>query len=124
MIYLDTHVVIWMYQKDQQKFTPTGYSLIEKEELVISPMVELEIEYLFEIKKITERSAVIIDYMRRQIGLTISDTPFSEVSKRAALLKWTRDPFDRLITAQADLQTASLLTKDGTIHTHYPKAVW
>lgn len=124
MIYLDTHVVIWMYQKDQHKFTPTGYSLIEKEDLVISPMVELEIEYLFEIKKITERSAVIIDYMRRQIGLTISDTPFSKVAKRAALLKWTRDPFDRLITAQADIHAASLLTKDGSIHTHYPKAVW
>ncbi|MCF7950382.1 MAG: hypothetical protein K9L57_01970 [Spirochaetaceae bacterium] len=38
--------------------------------------------------------------------------------------KWTRDPFDRLITAQADIQAASLLTKDGTIRTHYPKAVW
>lgn len=124
MIYLDTHVVIWMYQKDQQRFTTTGHSLIEQEYLVISPMVELEIEYLFEIKKITERSSVIIDYMRKQIGLNISDTPFSEVAKRAALLKWTRDPFDRIITAQADIQEASLLTKDGSIHTHYPKAVW
>lgn len=124
MIYLDTHVVIWMYEKDQQRFTPIGHSLIEKEDLVISPMVELEIEYLFGIKKITERSAVIIDYMRKHIGLNISDAPFSEVVKRAALLKWTRDPFDRLITAQADIQEATLLTKDGTIHTHYPKAVW
>ncbi|HKK65169.1 MAG TPA: PIN domain-containing protein [Clostridia bacterium] len=124
MIYLDTHVVIWMYQKDQQRFTQRGYSLIETEDLVISPMVQLEIEYLFEIKKITERSSVIIDYMRKQIGLHISDTHFSEVVQRAELLKWTRDPFDRLITAQADLQQASLLTKDGTIHTHYPGAVW
>ena len=99
MIYLDTHVVI-------------------------SPTVELEIEYLFEIKKITERSAVIIDYMRKQIGLHISEAPFAEVVKRASLLKWTRDPFDRLITAQADIQETSLLTKDTTIHTHYPKAVW
>lgn len=124
MIYLDTHVVIWVYEKAQQRFTPTGHSLIETEDLIISPMVELEIEYLFEIQKITERSAVIIDYLRKQIGLTTSDAPFSEIVKRAALFKWTRDPFDRLITAQADIQEASLLTKDGTIHTHYPKAVW
>jgi PIN domain nuclease of toxin-antitoxin system len=124
VIYLDTHVVIWMYQKEQQRFTPTGYSLIEKEDLLISPMVELEIEYLFEIKKIAEKSAVIIDYLRKQIGLTVSEAPFSEVVKRAALFKWTRDPFDRLITAQADIQAASLLTKDGSIHTHYPNAVW
>lgn len=124
MIYLDTHVVIWMYQKDQQRFTQRGYSLIETEDLVISPMVQLEIEYLFEIKKIAERSSVIIDYMRKQIGLHISDTPFSEVVERAELLKWTRDPFDRLIAAQADLQQVALLTKDGTIHTYYPRAVW
>jgi len=63
LIYLDTHVVIWMYQED----------------LVFSPMVELEIEYLFEIKKITERSLVIIDYMKKHIGLNISDTPFPKL---------------------------------------------
>jgi len=63
LIYLDTHVVIWMYQED----------------LVFSPMVELEIEYLFEIKKITERSLVIIDYMKKHIGLNISDTLFPKL---------------------------------------------
>jgi len=102
VIYLDTHVVIWIYQKEELRFTSTGRSLVENEELIISPMVELEVEYLFEIKKITERSAVIIDYLRRQIGLKTSDTPFLEDVKQAA----------------------PLLTKDGNIHTHYPEAVW
>ena len=39
-------------------------------------------------------------------------------------MKWTRDPFDRLITAQAALDDSPLLTKDDTIHTYYPEAVW
>ena len=39
-------------------------------------------------------------------------------------MKWTRDPFDRLITAQAAVDDSPLLTKDDTIHTYYPKAVW
>jgi PIN domain nuclease of toxin-antitoxin system len=39
-------------------------------------------------------------------------------------MKWTRDPFDRLITAQAALGESTLLTKDDTIRTNYANAVW
>ena len=37
---------------------------------------------------------------------------------------WTRDPFDRIITAQADLEKATLITKDATIRAHYSRAMW
>jgi len=37
---------------------------------------------------------------------------------------WTRDPFDRLIVSQARLADVPLLTRDRTIHTHYPRAIW
>ena len=39
-------------------------------------------------------------------------------------VKWTRDPFDRIITAQAELCGAKLLTKDRTIHNYYVNAAW
>ena len=57
MIYLDTYVVVWLYQKNQSKFSPEVITLIDKEELLISPMVELELEYLFEIERMSERQA-------------------------------------------------------------------
>jgi PIN domain nuclease of toxin-antitoxin system len=37
---------------------------------------------------------------------------------------WTRDPFDRLITAQAAVGSDVLITKDATITANYPRAVW
>ena len=37
---------------------------------------------------------------------------------------WTRDPFDRMIVAQAALREAPLLTKDRVLHEHYDRAVW
>lgn len=37
---------------------------------------------------------------------------------------WTRDPFDRTITAQAARVGAFLLTRDETIRRHYAAAVW
>jgi PIN domain nuclease of toxin-antitoxin system len=40
------------------------------------------------------------------------------------LQTWTRDPFDRIIVAQARLRGAPLLTKDRTIQTHHAEAFW
>ncbi|MEI9811179.1 MAG: hypothetical protein WDO18_00250 [Acidobacteriota bacterium] len=37
--------------------------------------------------------------------------------------RWTRDPFDRMIVAQARLAKAHLITRDTIIQTHYPKAI-
>ena len=41
----------------------------------------------------------------------------------AALLQtWTRDPFDRLITANASAAAALLVTADGAMRRHYRRA--
>ncbi len=37
---------------------------------------------------------------------------------------WTRDPFDRLIVANAKAANASLVTKDERILKNYSRAVW
>ena len=124
MIYLDTHIVVWLYQKDISKFTSEVIALIDREELLISPMVELELEYLFEIERISERAEIIIDYLKEKTGLKICNSPFQDIIKKAASSKWTRDPFDRIITAQAAVNNSILITKDKQIRKHYSKAVW
>jgi PIN domain nuclease of toxin-antitoxin system len=39
-------------------------------------------------------------------------------------LTWTRDPFDRMIAAQAVVADAPLLTADETILDNLPLATW
>ncbi|MDC7234870.1 MAG: hypothetical protein PQJ58_16670 [Spirochaetales bacterium] len=39
-------------------------------------------------------------------------------------MKWTRDPFDRIITAQADFHESSLLTRDTIITENYSRSCW
>ncbi len=124
MIYLDTHVVVWLYQKDKNRFTAETLALIDKEELLISPMVELELEYLFEIERISERAEIILDYLKEKTGLKICKKSFPEIIKKSISMKWTRDPFDRIITAQAAVNSSILITKDKQIRKHYSKAVW
>jgi PIN domain nuclease of toxin-antitoxin system len=58
----------------------------------------------------------------RDIGLRVCDRPFSDVARQAAIEGWTRDPFDRLIVAQARLAKAALITRDTTMHANYAKS--
>ena len=124
MIYLDTHVVVWLYQKDRHRFTPEALAFIDKEELLISPMVELELEFLFEIDRINVRSEIILNYLKTKIALKVCEDPFPNIIQNAISAKWTRDPFDRIITAHAALHDSVLITKDKQIRKHYSKAVW
>ena len=124
MLFLDTHVLVWLYQKELERFTPRALDALEQESLYISPSVLLELEYLYEIKRITEESDTIISYLSERIGLVTDAVSFLPVAERARSMKWTRDPFDRIITAQADFHNAALLSKDRTILKHYSRAFW
>lgn len=125
MIYLDTHAVVWLYAGLTDRLTPQGADLIEKHQLFISPMVQLELQYLKEIGRINTDSALIIESLAYSVGLEICPLPFGQVITEAITQTWTRDPFDRLIVAQAKARQATpLLTQDRSIHAHYPQAVW
>ena len=53
------------------------------------------------------------------------DLPFTVVSQAALAEGWTRDPFDRMIVAQAKANGfAWLVSSDGQIVKHYPRTVW
>jgi len=124
LIYLDTHVVVWLYAGDLNLFSPRVQRDLEENALFISPIVSLEVQYLHEIGRITTEASEVIDELRRAIDLQISDIPFSQVVAQALRSTWTRDPFDRIITAQAALGQHRLLTKDRTIRDHYDRAYW
>ena len=82
------------------------------------------LEYLFETGRIRARGAEVYDSLHHAIQLRVCSKPFAAVVRQAIGMKWTRDPFDRLITAQAAVDESPLLTKDHTIRTHYPEAAW
>ncbi len=62
--------------------------------------------------------------LRQEIGIEITDGSIAELGQAAADLPWTRDPFDRLISAHAIVASAPLVTADETIRKHLPLAVW
>ena len=125
MIYLDTHVVLWLYLRKGEGLSERARRLIEYEpEILISPIVLLEVDYLHEIGRTTLGSRPVFKYLNQQIGLKACKKAFIDVIQIASQLSWTRDPFDRVITAQATMERNRLITKDRMILEHYDHAVW
>jgi PIN domain nuclease of toxin-antitoxin system len=86
-------------------------------------MVLLEIEYLREIGRIRASREQLLTRLERSLSLNVCDLPFRDVALQAATEAWTRDPFDRMIVAQARLAKAVLITRDTHILSNYPKAM-
>ncbi|MBW4635083.1 MAG: PIN domain-containing protein [Iphinoe sp. HA4291-MV1] len=124
MIYLDTHVVVWLYSGLTDKLTDIAKSLINDNEVYISAIVRLELQYLYEIKRIKDEPDVIISDLSAQIGLKICNKNFNDIIGITLTITWTRDPFDRIITANALLNNNILLSKDQNILNNYPYAKW
>jgi len=124
MIYLDTHAVVWLFAGEISRFTAQGKMLLEENELRVSPVVQLELQFLKEVDRITADSALILETLCETIRLITCPLPFSRIVVEAVTLDWTRDPFDRLIVAHARAQNAPLLTKDRLLHQHFPLACW
>jgi PIN domain nuclease of toxin-antitoxin system len=124
-LYLDTQVVVWLAEGRTERLTVVAASAIEEFEPVISPMVMLEIEYLFEIKRIIRPPLMLLNQLEAQIGLRQSDHAFAAVIQTALFETWTRDPFDRVIVAHARTDAMSpLVTSDEKIRENYPRSVW
>ncbi len=124
MIFLDAHVVVWLYSGQLDLFNPKVLKLINTEQVCISHIVKLEIQYLFEIKRVKYEPGLIIDSLIDEIGLIYSDNNFESIVRQAIHLSFTRDPFDRVIVADASINNSKLISKDGNIKKHYKNTIW
>jgi PIN domain nuclease of toxin-antitoxin system len=124
VIHLDSHVVVWLFSQKRSRIPRSIQQRITRERPAISPMVEVELAFLFEVGRVSGPPREVLEDLRANLGLTVSDAPFAAVSRAAVNLTWTRDPFDRLIAAQSIVDRAPLVTADETILERLPTAVW
>lgn len=67
---------------------------------------------------------MIIANLSEQIGLKICKKNFNDIISISLTITWTRDPFDRIITANALLNNNMLLSKDQNTLKNYLYAKW
>jgi PIN domain nuclease of toxin-antitoxin system len=124
IIHLDTHLVVWLYAGTVDLIPQRVRTVIDESVLRISPIVGLEVQYLYETGRITVPSDTILEDLDLRIGLRFDRLSFARVIRQSLLEKWTRDPFDRLIVSHAKIRQVPLLTKDRFVRSHYKKARW
>jgi PIN domain nuclease of toxin-antitoxin system len=124
MIALDTHVVAWLHAGELRRIPATVRTRLNNEEIGISPMVLLELEYLYATERLTLPADSLFADLEQTIGLKLLIEPFSGIVRESLKLTWTRDPFDRLIAGHALTGHHDLATKDRTIRRHCKRAFW
>ncbi len=122
--HLDTHLLVWLYLLRLDPLSPRARALVADGGLAVSPIAVLELTYLKEVGRLTVDGPTIVASLQDQLGLRIDDTPFPAVVGEAHTQRWTRDPFDRLIVAQALVAGAALVTADSLMRENVPAAVW
>jgi PIN domain nuclease of toxin-antitoxin system len=123
--YLDTHIAALLAEGRKNRLSTEAVGLIKRADLLLSPVALLELEYLYEIKRSRLPARDLFEKVAHETGLRLCDLPFATVASAALVEGWTRDPFDRMIVAQAKANGfAWLITSDQQIPKHYPRAVW
>ncbi|MGI8575308.1 MAG: type II toxin-antitoxin system VapC family toxin [Egibacteraceae bacterium] len=117
-------MLVWLYAGEMRHIPMGARRRLEHDRLAISPMVALELAYLHEAGRLTVAGHELVAALAPALDLRTAVTPFAAVVQEAVGLSWTRDPFDRLITAQAAVEGTVLLTADESIRAHAPHALW
>jgi PIN domain nuclease of toxin-antitoxin system len=124
VVHLDTHVIVWLFEGKIERLGKTARRAIESSNLIASPAAVLELEFLHEIGRLKPTATKVMTVLAADIGLQICDMTFRTVVDRALQEAWGRDPFDRLIVANAKAASAPLATKDEKILDNYTRGIW
>lgn len=123
--YLDTHVVIRLFSGEVKRLSGTAKKAIERYDLMISPIVRVELQFMFEIGLTNAGGDQILSYLEEKLDLRICDIPFDRVARASCREVWTRDTFDRMIVAHARCAgDAYLVSADEDIGANYTRTIW
>lgn len=123
--YLDTGIAVWLSQGKVSSLSKDAKGVLRRADLLISPMVLVELEILYEIRRTVLRSQEIQLKLEHELSIRVCGLSFPSIAEAALNEKWTRDPFDRIIVAHAKANGfAALISADERIAKHYSRTVW
>jgi PIN domain nuclease of toxin-antitoxin system len=107
VILLDTSALIWLHQRHRRT-----RNLEKHATLYASPASVLELQILIESGRMRLRAGTTVDDLVGDARWLLDDPPSADWFSRAVDVGWTRDPFDRLLVAHAQLRGWRLATGD------------
>ncbi|WP_271085482.1 PIN domain-containing protein [Brevundimonas sp. NIBR11] len=124
---MDTQIVVWIFNGSGHRLSKRAAAAISRSpSLCISPLVAMEIDMLIERGRVDAPDLdAVISEIAESFGPVIqSQASLSDIVAKSLTIGWTRDPFDRLIVANAMADRTKLVTSDEKIRAHFKDAVW
>ena len=126
-ILLDTHAIVWWATGDERLSRKARVALADPTtEVFISIASAWEIQIKATLQKLTLHESVdtlyrnlIIDQGFRMIGIELKD-----IDLLSKLPPHPRDPFDRMLVAQALRGNFTLVTKDSIVSSYGAPTLW
>lgn len=114
---LDTHFLIWIVVGATRldefdwlgRYAPWG----------VSPLSFLEVQYLAEAGKVEVDSDAFTAAVMNDPRFVVDEVPLVALVLQSLPLVWTRDPFDRLLSAHSAARRVPLCTTDRRIREHH-----
>jgi PIN domain nuclease of toxin-antitoxin system len=114
LILLDTHALLWLHgahPRSRPLNRCAGH-------LYVSPVSLLELQLLIEVGRLRLKPRSGVTDLAKDERWLLDDPPAAPWFERALAASWTRDPFDRLLVAHAQLRGWRIATGDAVILKH------
>ena len=124
---LDTHTFLWL-AAEPEKLSPKIQTIVEQEasQLLLSAASGWEIALLWKLGRIElpESPATFVPAAIQALHITPLPIGFVTAIAAATLPLIHRDPFDRILAAEAMRNNIALLSKDDIIPRYGVRVVW
>ena len=110
---LDTHVLLWALEGGQQLNPATLYAIFNNSRVYISAVSYWEIAIKSALGKL-QLADDPLEFIENS-GFTELPVTFRHAEMAASLPLHHRDPFDRMLVAQAQVEGLTLVTRDADI---------
>jgi PIN domain nuclease of toxin-antitoxin system len=119
----DTRTVLWSAH-EPERLSATAHSLLadRRNEVLLSAAVAWEIAIKTALGKLTVRPGLVAELVRRggrELAMTVAHADIA-----GALPLHHRDPFDRMLIAQAVTEGAALVSADPALRAYDVPVVW
>jgi len=122
---LDTHVFLWAVAEPKRLSSKARSSITKLEnQIFVSPVTAYELSYKHRQGKLPSGTAIVTSFGRQVAHLYASELAVSSPHTLAAgQLDWDhKDPFDRILAAQAMVEGLTLVTADEDLQAFDPVA--
>ena len=123
---LDTHVFLWFVEEDPRLSSRTAEAIESEPELLLSvaSLWQIAIKVRLEKLKLSEDYETLIPQQLNLNNIGTLPISFEHLTLVAKMPLHHRDPFDRLIIAQAMAEDITLVSRDKKFDEYAVKKMW